>query len=279
MNARQAAREAAPRLARAGIEDAAFEAELLAREAAGLDRARYFAGHTLEAVELARFRHLVARRLQREPTAHILGTREFYGLEFEVTPHALVPRPETELLVDLAVSAIDSRQWAIDTRGPVVVDVGTGTGCVAIAAALCASQARVIATDVSPAALAVARRNRASHDAPVQFLTGDLATSIGRADIVLANLPYIPTDEVRALEPEVRDFEPVVALDGGPDGMQIIRRLIDDCAARLRPRLLALEVAYGQADSVEAHARREGAATELVKDFAGVDRVVCCRWA
>jgi release factor glutamine methyltransferase len=293
MNARQAAREGATLLARAGIEDPDFEAELLAREAAHLDRARFFAGHDLEAAELTRFHELVARRLQREPAAHILGIREFYGLEFEVTPHALVPRPETELLVDLAIRDLagppsppgrgvggeGAHSVLSPQPSPLVIDVGTGTGCIAIAAALHVRHARIIATDISPAALAVARRNRARHGAPVQFLAGDLATTIGRADIILANLPYIPTDEVRALEPEVRDFEPILALDGGGDGLELIRRLIDDCAARLRPRLLALEVGYGQAASVEAYAKRQAAATELVKDLAGIDRAVCCRWA
>jgi release factor glutamine methyltransferase len=274
MNARQAAREAAPRLARAGIEDADFESELLAREAGGVNRAAYFGGAELQTVELLRFHDLVERRLRREPTAHIVGTREFYGLEFEVTPDALVPRPETELLVDLAI-----HECSVLGPQSSVLDVGTGTGCIAIATALHLPAARVIATDISLAALAVARRNRDRHRASVEFLAGDLTRPIARAGIIIANLPYIPTDEVRALEPEVRDHEPIVALDGGPDGLTLIRQLIDDCATRLRPRLLALEVGYGQASSVEAYAKLQGAATELVRDLAGIDRVVCCRWA
>lgn len=291
MRAREAAREAAPRLAAAGIEDASFEAELLAREAGNLDRAAYLAGHELHAAALRRFHDLLARRLQREPAAHILGTRDFYGLEFEVTPAALVPRPETELLVDLAIAearrlrspdreAADARPSALSPQSShLIVDTGTGTGCVAIATALHLPEARVVATDVSPAALAVARRNRDRHGASVAFLAADLAGPIRQADMILANLPYIPTDEVRALEPEVRDFEPIIALDGGPDGLALIRRLVDDCALRLRPRLLALEVGYGQAGSVEAYAKERGAATELHRDLASIDRVVCCRWA
>ena len=293
MNARQAAREGATLLARAGIEDADLEAELLAREAGHLDRAAYFAGRDLESAEITRFHELVARRLQREPAAYILGTREFYGLEFEVTPHALVPRPETELLVDLAIRECrelpsppargaggeDGHSVLSPQSSPLVIDVGSGTGCIAIATAIHLPHARIVATDISPAALAVARRNRDRHNAPVQLLAGDLAAPIAHADIILANLPYIPTDEVRALEPEVRDYEPILALDGGGDGLDLIRRLIDDCATRLRPRLLALEVGYGQAGTVEAYAKRQGAATELLKDLAGIDRVVCCRWA
>ena len=291
MNARRAAREAAPRLARAGIDDAAFEAELLAREAACLDRARYFSGHELQTAEITRFHALVERRLRREPAAHIFGTREFYGLDFEVTPHALVPRPETELLVDIAIAALTPRPAlptsrergshasVLSAQSSVLIDVGTGSGCIAIATALRLPTARVIATDISLAALAVARRNRDRHGARVQLMAGDLTGPIRRADIVLGNLPYIPTEEVRALEPEVRDYEPIVALDGGCDGLALIRRLIDDCATRLRPRLLAFEVGFGQASSVEAYAKERGAATELVRDLAGIDRVVCCRWA
>jgi release factor glutamine methyltransferase len=277
MRARDAAREAAPRLARAGIEDADIEAELLAREAGGLSRARYLAGGELREQEIIRFHELVARRLQREPAAYILGMREFYGLEFEVTPDALVPRPETELLVELALAPGPSPDFA-GVGGTVIVDVGTGTGCVAIAVALQRPDVRVVATDVSRAALAVARRNRERNGARVEFVLGDLATAVGRADIVLANLPYIPSDEVQALEPEVRDFEPLVALDGGPDGMTFIRRLVDDCASRLRPSLLGLEVAYGQAREVEAYVRSKGMVTEVVKDLAGIERVVCGRW-
>ncbi|MEX1104016.1 MAG: 50S ribosomal protein L11 methyltransferase, partial [Dehalococcoidia bacterium] len=158
MNARQAAREGATLLARAGIEDAAFEAELLARKAGNLDRASYFAGHDLQSAELARFHDLVARRLQREPAAHILGTREFYGLDFDVTPHALVPRPETELLVQIAIRETTAPPLRGRAEGglggEVVLDIGTGTGCIAIATALHLPHARIVATDISPAALA-----------------------------------------------------------------------------------------------------------------------------
>jgi release factor glutamine methyltransferase len=280
VSARQAAREAASRLARAGVDEAPLEAEVLARAAAGLTRAQYFAGHDLRAEELTVFHSLVARRLQREPAAHILGMRQFYGLDFEVTPHALVPRPETELLVDVALTELEGRgRVGAGCCQPWVIDVGTGTGCVAVSVALHAPEAWVIATDRSARALAVACGNRDRHQAPVRLVAGDLVAHIGRADIILANLPYIPTDEVRALEPEVRDYEPIVALDGGPDGLSLIRRLIDDCATRVRPRLLALEVGYGQAGAVQAYAYRQGATTDVLKDLAGIDRVVCARWA
>ena len=272
MKARQAAREAATRFAAAGVDECALEAEVLVRAASGLSRAQYFAGHEIQPDDLSAFHNLVGRRLTREPAAYILGEREFYGRRFEVTADTLVPRPETELLVDIALRALHPAD--------VVVDVGTGTGCIVVSVALGAPHAMVVATDTSQSALAVARRNRASHEAAVQLLAGDLLSAVRRADIVLANLPYIASDALRSLEPEVRDYEPRLALDGGPDGLVLVRRLIDDCAQRLRPRLLALEVGCGQAKAVVAYAHRQGAAaTEVQRDLAGIERVVCARWA
>src|SRR5690606_27487613 len=122
--------------------------------------------------------------------------------------------------------------------------------------------ARVVATDISGDALSVAQRNARKHGAAIQFVRADLTAAIGHADVVVANLPYIPTDEVAELEPEVRFWEPAVALDGGGDGLALVRRLIDDCAKRLRPRLLGLEVGFGQAQAATEYARSAGAVAE-----------------
>lgn len=273
MNPREAAQEAAVKLAAAGVPDARFEAEVLVRHVTGLSRAQFFASRG----ELGASGDLdaaVGRRAAREPGAYITGVREFYGLPFQVGPGVLVPRPETELLVDLGIEA------ARDLAEPVVVDVGTGSGCIAIAVAAGVDRpgATVVATDVSADALTIARKNRDAIGAPVHLVRGSLAEAIARADIVLANLPYIPSGEIDALEPEVSRWEPRVALDGGSDGVGLIRRLIGDCAARLRPRLLALEVGFGQAAAVAALAREAGASVDVVKDLGGIDRVVCARW-
>lgn len=273
MNAREAAARVTRELASAGIEDAAFEAEYLVRTAAGISRARYFAGYELREDDRVRLAEFVARRLTREPAAYIAGEREFHGLALEVSPDVLLPRPETELLVELAI------REASGLNEPVIIDAGTGSGAVAIAAALELPRARVIGTDVSTRALAVAARNGSRHVAGVQLVAAGLLAPFRRADIVLANLPYIPTGEVQALEPEVRDWEPIVALDGGGDGLELVRAIIDDCAARLRPGLLALEVGFGQSRAVQAYCRARGAATEIVPDLAGIERVVCARWA
>jgi release factor glutamine methyltransferase len=278
MSAWAAAREAALQLREAGIDEASFEAEYLARVASGLDRARFFAGADLDPEAADRFAMAVGRRLAREPAAYIAGEREFAGRWFEVTPDVLVPRPETELLVEIGVNEAERWLSARPIERPVVVDVGTGSGCIAVAVALSAPRARVIGLDVSAGTLAVASRNASKHDARITLVRADLLTSIRRADIVLANLPYIPTADIAALDPEVRDWEPGTALDGGPDGLAFIRRLISDCGARLRPTLLALEVGIGQAGAVGALARAAGAVTSVRCDLAGIERVVIARW-
>ena len=279
MIARQLAAEARVRLAAAGIEDAAFEAEYLVRTLGGISRAQYFASAAIEPSRLQAIEVGISARERREPAAYITGEREFWGLRFGVGREVLVPRPETELLVELALRDL----LETPANGPVViVDVGTGSGAVAVAVAhsidLPAPPVTVVATDVSTGALAFARQNARAHGAPVRFIRGDLLSAVGRADIVLANLPYIPAGETDALEPEVSRWEPRVALDGGEDGFVLIRRLVADCAARLRPRLLGLEVGFGQAAAVRAICTEAGAETSLLKDLAGIDRIVCARW-
>lgn len=272
MSARELVMRARERLASAGVPDAAFEAELLVRNATGLTRAEYLAGTTVTTAGSSRSEAMVERRVAREPASYITGTREFWGMDFEVGPGVLVPRPETELLVELALSEARS------LVRPVIVDVGTGTGCIAIALCRELKDGYVVAVDVSREALGYARRNAARHGARPSWLAGDLAAGLRHADIVLANLPYIATDEIDALEPEVSEWEPRVALDGGADGFALIRRLLGDCAGRLRPRVLAIEVGFGMAAQAAALANERGAVTTIHQDLARIDRVVCCRW-
>jgi release factor glutamine methyltransferase len=274
MRAREAAARARERLAAAGVDDAAFEAEYLVRDAAGISRAQFYADPELPASCAPAIESAIARRLGREPAPYITGHREFRGLDLAVGPGVLVPRPETELLVDLALAEADA------LADPLIVDVGTGTGCVAIAIAReLRGSGRTVAVDVSAAALAYARLNASRHGARVDFVHGDLASALRKADIVVANLPYIASGDIDLLEPEVSRWEPRVALDGGPDGFRLIRRLVADCGQRLRPRLLALEVGYGMAATAVEIGKAHGAVTDVVKDLAGVDRMVCCRWA
>lgn len=272
MNAREVAGAAARRLEAAGLQDARFEAEVLVREAAGISRAQYFAGAILAGEARARLEQWLARRERREPLAYLTGWREFYGRRFAVGRGVLVPRPETELLVEEALTEI---RQLVDAC---VLEVGTGSGAVAVSVAAEAPATRVVATEISAEALRFAALNAAAHAPGVQLVHGNLAEPIRTADIVVANLPYIPSDEIDALEPEVSRWEPRVALDGGTDGLQLVRELIDDCAQRLRPRLLALEVGFGQADTVARLSRLAGAEVRVRSDLAGIERVVCLRW-
>lgn len=256
-------------LASTGIVDARLEAEVLVRQATGLSRVQLYAREPAPAGACEALLPLVARRLRSEPLAYITGVREFMGHSFRVTPAVLIPRPETELLVELAIRKAHD--------GELLVDVGTGSGCIAVSVALARPKVSVVAVDRSVAALEVARSNAAALAAPVTFACSNLATALAEADFILANLPYIPAGFIEALQPEVRS-EPRLALDGGGDGLDLVRSLLDDCARRLYPRLLALEVMAGQAEDVAKLAAATGATVDIVPDLAGIDRVVTASW-
>jgi release factor glutamine methyltransferase len=200
---------------------------------------------------------MLARRETGEPLAYILGRREFYGREFAVTRDVLIPRPETEAIVEAGLRA-DSMN-----HGPRVIEVGTGSGAVAVTLALERPHARVVATDVSAAALAVARRNARNLSAGVEFVQADLLRGLrGPFDVVVANLPYVPDGERDQLQREIRDWEPDVALFAGTDGLQIIARLI---------RALPGALAAGGVAVLECMARQLTQVTELgwAEGFAG----------
>ena len=272
MRARAAAARVRAELEAAGIPDAALEAEVLTRHASGLSRSAFFADEPVPEGVCGELDALVARRLRREPAPYLTGMREFHGLEFLVGPGTLIPRPETELLVEIGVSELARHP------GATVLDVGTGCGAIAITVASASPDANVIAADVSVDALRIAALNVARHSVAVALVQSDLAGSVAAADIVLANLPYVPERDIEGLQPEVRQWEPRVALDGGTDGLDLVRALLADCGARLRPRLAAFEVGMGQAGRVAKEAERLGARADIVHDLAGWERVVTARW-
>jgi len=256
-----------------------LDAELLMAEAlGGWSRARVLAEaqHTPTPQQQAAFERMVGRRAQLEPVAYIIGRREFYGMDFEVTPDTLVPRPETELLVELALAA--ARRMVRDGARQVdVADIGTGTGCISVAVAANCPAARVLAVDVSAAALAVAARNVARHrlGAQVRLAQGDLLGPLAEpVDMLLSNPPYTILADI---DENVRRHEPHLALDGGPDGLDLYRRLLADAPARLvRGGVVILEIGDTQGAAVAALARAAfpGAAVEVYRDLAGLDRVV-----
>lgn len=282
MNLRDHVVRARARLAAAGIQpaEAALDAELLAREALGWDRARFLA-HETEPASPAfdeAFGELVRRREHREPISVILGRREFWGLDFEVTRDVLTPRPETEIIIEQALARFGTKQPAR------LVDIGTGTGCLAVCLAREFPDTGVIATDVSPAALAVARRNAARHGvlARIDFRQTSLLAGVDpTVELVVSNPPYVPADYIRGLPPEVRDHEPRQALDGGTDGLGVIRELLREATAVLSPGgQVIMEFGFGQEEAVrDAVASASLDLVAVCDDLQGIPRTVVARKA
>jgi release factor glutamine methyltransferase len=276
-------RWAAEDLARRGVKDSPrLDAELLLGRATGLDRVRLIvdSARPLAPDELDRFRQLLVRRRRSEPVAYILGEREFYGLRFSVNQHVLIPRPDTETLVDVALAR--TRERHMFGRA---VDVCTGSGCVAVAFAKERPTWHVTGSDISDQALDVARRNALKLGAiwNVDFRPSDLLSAIEvepRCDLITANPPYIPDGDATGLSPDIKNYEPAGALFGGPDGLSILRRLVKAAPAWLAPGgVLALEVGAGQAERVAKGLVSYGFVdVERERDYGGVERVVSGRW-
>jgi len=260
-----------------GIETPRLEAELLLCRALGWDRIRLIVerDRELDEDERSRFRALVQRRRKREPVAYIMGQREFFGRTFRVDDRVLVPRPDTETLVETALRR--TRDSYLVGR---LADLCTGSGCVALSFARERPTWLVCATDISAQALAVARDNAVRLGAAwnVELLLGDLFEPLGSQtfDVITANPPYIPSGEIASLPPDVRDHEPKLALDGGSDGLDIVRRIVSQAPSRLSASgLLALEIQFDQHERVSALMQAAGfAEVEVDRDLAGLPRVV-----
>ena len=256
-----------------------LEAELLLQHTLGLDRTQLYQRlhDEMPPDKEATYHDLVWRRLCGEPTPYIIGRADFYDIELAVAPVAAIPRPETELLVEEA-SALAGKRLQ-DTPSLTIVDVGTGCGAIALALATHLPAAQIIATDISPAALALAQGNAESLGlaSSVRFLCGDLLAPLEHpVDIVVANLPYVRSAEWESLPVEFRCHEPREALDGGPDGLRVIERLLRQALAYLRPgAALLLEIGYDQGPAVVALASEvfPKAAIVVKKDLASLDRL------
>lgn len=243
----------APHFEKKGIDAPRLTAEILLAHVLKVDRVRLYVDHDrpLNADELATFRALISRRLSGEPTQYLTGSREFYGRAFRVDARVLIPRPETELLVEMA---LDGLPKDAPSR---VVDLCTGSGCIAVTIAAERPLASVWATDLSPDACAVAKENAERLDvaARVTVLAGDLFAPLpadARFDLVVSNPPYIASAQIPGLQTEVQK-EPHLALDGGLDGLVLIRRIIGDARGRLNPGgLLAMEIGEDQGEAVRA---------------------------
>jgi release factor glutamine methyltransferase len=261
--------------ARGGVDAPRLTAEILLAHALSCDRVRLYLDfdRPLGAAELAAFRELVRRRADGEPTAWLTGRRAFLGHDFKVTQRVLVPRPETELVVEAALPLLPEAGSALD--------LCTGSGCIAASLSLARPGARVVATEIDPGALAVARDNVASLGARVELLEGDLYRPLAagdRFDLVVANPPYVPAGEIGGLSREVRR-EPRLALDGGADGLDVIRRVVAGAPARLVPGgALVVEMHETHAGPLPALCLAAGfAGAEVGRDLAGLPRWVVAR--
>ncbi|HHX42587.1 MAG TPA: peptide chain release factor N(5)-glutamine methyltransferase [Chloroflexi bacterium] len=273
-----ALRWAIPLLAARGAHAPRLDAEVLLAHVLATSRP-YLIAHRSEPLPAAaarRFRELVMRRSRGEPVAYLVGERAFYDVDLVVDDRVLIPRPETEMLVEEALAWC----WQAEGRCQRVADVGTGSGALAVTLARHLVQARVWAVDCSSAALAVAAHNVARYGLAerVFLVCGDLLAALsGPLDLIVANLPYVPAGRLPRLETGVRDYEPHDALDGGPDGLEVIRRLLPEAAERLgAPGLLLLEIDEGQGAAVAAaaHAHLPTARISVHRDYAGLERMV-----
>jgi len=282
---RETLRQAAERLvvgqAAEDLDDGVLQADLLFGEASGLDRAQVMAATEGTPEALAKFEVLLGRRLNHEPLAYILGRREFYGRTFEVGPGCLVPRPETEGLVEAALAAV--REHPNAGRLVRVADIGTGSGIIGLSIAAHAPNTMVWCVDISTEALQWAGRNMRRHGLQdrVVLLTGDLLEPLSEPiDVLCANLPYVPTEDYEELPPQIRDREPRIAVEGGVTGIELIRRLTEQMVPHLAPQAaILLEVGAGQMSWVEelvvnalTTAGREVTKVDAHRDLYGIRR-------
>jgi len=272
---------------RKGVDAPRLSAELLLAHVLGLPRIKLYTDYerALTDDDRTRLRDLVARAGEHEPIAYLSGRAYFFNLEFEVTRDVLIPRPDTETLVENVIQTV-RRQMVLDA--PRVLDLCTGSGCIAAAVAHSLKNAVVLATEISPAAAAVARKNveRLGLTGRLTILEGDLFAPLATIvdpqpfDLIVSNPPYIPTPQIESLDRSVRDYEPITALDGGPDGLTLHRRILAEGLERLNPGgRIFLEIAFDQGKlAVEVAGQYPGwEDVRVIKDHAGHDRVLTAR--
>jgi release factor glutamine methyltransferase len=285
MTLAEAINKAAIKISAAGIDTSGLDAEVLLCHVLNKDRA-WMLAHFRERLDgklCGIFEYAVERRAKREPLQYITGKQEFWGLEFAVSPEVLIPRPETELIVETVLNRMQDKN-----RPLALVDLCTGSGCIAVALANELPQARIIATDKSAGALAVARGNALRHHVldRIMFYEGDLTDPLesldidGQVDIIVSNPPYVRSSDYPALQPEVRDYEPALALFAGPEGTEIHQRIINEAIRYLKSNgLIIVEMGIGQAETLVNKLKENGqyGSFEILRDLAGIERVIAAR--
>jgi len=282
MTLAQALQQAAHIFSLNGIEAGHLEARILLGHMLNLSPVQLYAQpeRTLTEEHEKSLQRLIERRLCREPTAYIVKHKEFYGLDFYVDSRALIPRPETEIIVDEALKLANGRADYISSERPfLIADAGTGCGAIAISFALNLSQSKIFATDISASALSVARLNCEYHNVTEQItlLQGNLLEPIPEpVDLIVANLPYIKSSELINLSPEIANFEPRVAIDGGHTGLEQISQLLEQAKEKTKPKgCLLLEIGQGQERSIVPLINHylPKASSEFIPDLNGIKRV------
>jgi release factor glutamine methyltransferase len=275
----EAIQKSADFLAKRGVESPRLQAELLLAHRLKMPRMKLYLNfdRALSAEETDTYREWIKRRSQREPLQHIIGSTSFCGYEIAVNRHALVPRPETEILAELGWTFLSTLNTAS------ALDVGTGTGCLAIALAAKCPNAKIFASDISPGALALAEENAVKNKVQIGFLQGDGFAAVpteARFDLIISNPPYIPTAEIETLQPEVRDFDPREALDGGADGLDFYRMFAAQARPLLKPNgKIMLEFGDGQAEAIRKIFENEKWIVEAVKDdYSQRARILIATW-
>lgn len=274
----KAIQSASERLQSAGVDSALLDAQLLMANILECSRLDIIVHPERELTgdEEDGFDKLVTRRAARYPLAYLLGYREFYGIDIKVTPGVLIPRPETELLVEIIVDRLRN------VPNPTIADIGIGSGAISIAVAHSLPQSRIVATDLSDEAIQVAKANIDNYQLSdrINIIHGDLVSPLlglgEKYDAIVSNPPYIASEEIANLEPEVRCYEPMVALVGGETGLAAYRRIYPDALGLLKPDgFVAVEIGQGQADAVSQIAMDSGyTSIDVYKDLAGIERVV-----
>jgi release factor glutamine methyltransferase len=281
MNLTEAIDWATDQLCAQAVEDARLEAELLLVYALGIKKSELilYQSKIIEAKNFKRYQELVKRRSKHEPAAYIIGSQPFLGLEILVNRSVLIPRPETELLAETAIKII--RNYPLPPTPYSLADIGTGSGCIAVALAKSLPLAEVYALDTSSEALKVARKNAEQYkvDNRCHFVKGNLLEPLKeKVDLIVSNPPYIPSGEISKLQPEVKDWEPKQALDGGKDGLDYIRKLLKESPKYLKPNgRLVMEFGFGQAAEIEKLAAASFGKSETIKDYAGIERIISSR--
>ena len=269
---KEALAKAVDKLQQMEVPDADIDAWYLLSYVTGLDRAAFFlhGEEPMAEPDMIRYCDLVTKRGERIPLQHLTGEQEFMGLDFHVNEHVLIPRQDTECLVERVLPYVDGKR---------VLDVCTGSGCIAIAIAKLGKPFIVHGVDISEEALAVARQNATELNASVELFAGDLMTKMdGQYDVIVSNPPYIPPSVIEGLMPEVRLHEPMLALDGGQDGLEFYRKIARQAVARLAPNgRLFLEIGCEQAAAVAEILQKQGyREVQVFQDLAGKDRIVQC---